>query len=86
MTRAILTATCLAALLVGCATPGAPQRSASATPPPGCVKDTGSRVAPKTGPCANFGRSWSGDDLRSTGEADVGDALQKLDPAVTIHH
>ncbi len=88
MSRAILTAACLAALLAGCATQGPPRSSASASaaPPAGCVKDTGSRVAPKTGTCVNFGRSWSGDDLRSTGEADVGDALQKLDPAVTIHH
>ncbi len=86
MSRAILTAACVVALLAGCATQGTQQRSASAAVPSGCVKGTASRIPQQYGPCAGFGRSWSGDDLRSTGEADVGDALQKLDPAVTIHH
>jgi len=82
--------TCLssiaAALMLGaCAstsqtTPAKPVASA----PPGCVSDTGSRIS-APGDCAGFGRSYSQDDMKRTGETTVGGALDRLDPALTSH-
>jgi hypothetical protein len=86
MLRAILTGTCLVALLTGCATQSQPQRTASAQGKAGCVSDTGSRLQHSPGSCIAAGRTYSGDDLQRTGEANVGEALQKLDPAVTVQH
>lgn len=82
MLRAFLTSTCLAVLLTGCATH--PQQAASAADAKRtCVSSTGSRVALEPqAPC----RSYTGRDLESTGEFNAGDALQRLDPAVTIQH
>jgi len=85
MLKAILIGTCASALLAGCATQGPPRQSASAVGP-GCVSDTGSRLARSQPPCSTPGRAYSGDDLQRTGEINVGDALQKLDPAVTVQH
>lgn len=78
--------------LVGCAaapsTPTSTTMAHSVTAQgPACVS-TGSRVPP-TSPgqqCGVSGRTYSGDDLQRTGEEQVGDALQKLDPSITVHH
>jgi hypothetical protein len=52
-----------------------------------CLKETGSRLAPrpegKGRKCVNAtGRSYTKDDLDSTGAIDLSDALRRLDPAV----
>lgn len=52
-----------------------------------CLKQTGSRLAPrpdsKGRKCVNAtGRSYTKDDLDSTGAIDLKDALRRLDPAV----
>lgn len=88
MLRPILIGTCLAALLGGCATQGPPRQSASATSTMGgatCLSSD-TRLPRSPGPCGAFGRSYSGDDLQRTGELNPGDALQRLDPAVTVQH
>jgi hypothetical protein len=84
MLRAFLTSTCLAVLLAACATQGHPQLTASAAgAKEACASNTGSRVAHDAQqPC----RAYSGDDLQRTGEFNAGDALQHLDPAVTVQH
>lgn len=51
-----------------------------------CIRDTGSRIRVKKGQCLPVaGRSYSQQDLQRTGETDLGSALQKLDPAITVH-
>jgi len=51
-----------------------------------CIRDTGSLIPPKKGECLPVpGRSYTQQDLESTGERNLGPALQKLDPSVTIH-
>jgi len=50
-----------------------------------CIRDTGSRIRPKAGQCLPVvGRSYTGAELRRTGQIDTGRALQMLDPSIRI--
>jgi hypothetical protein len=50
-----------------------------------CIRDTGSRIPVKKGQCLPVnGRSYSQQDLQRTGEPELGRALQKLDPRITV--
>lgn len=50
-----------------------------------CIRDTGSRIRAKAGECLPVvGRSYSGAELRRTGQIDTGRALQMLDPSIRI--
>jgi hypothetical protein len=51
---------------------------------PGCLSATGSRLPQKDTRCAAFGHSYTEQDLRRTGMTSVGDALSRLDPAITV--
>lgn len=59
-----------------------------AVPPLGsreCIRDTGSHIPPPKGQCLPVaGRSYSQEDIRRTGETNVGQALQMLDPSVRV--
>jgi hypothetical protein len=49
-----------------------------------CIRDTGSLIPPKKGECLPVaGRSYTKQDIDSTGENTLGPALEKLDPAIT---
>ena len=60
--------------------------SAAAADNPACLNQTGSRIPGDRGDCLAFGRSYSAGDIGGTGKVEVGDALQLLDPSITIHH
>jgi hypothetical protein len=62
-----------------------PAKPVAAAPPAGCVSDTGSRISAPGG-CAGFGHSYSQEDVRRTGQTNVGGALGLLDPTVTVNH
>ena len=49
-----------------------------------CIRDTGSLIPAKRGQCLQgaFGRSYSAEELRDTGQPRMGDALRMLDPAI----
>lgn len=49
-----------------------------------CLRDTGSMIPAKKGLCLQgaFGRSYSAEDLRNTGQPKTADALRMLDPAI----
>ncbi|GLQ94740.1 hypothetical protein [Dyella acidisoli] len=50
-----------------------------------CIRDTGSLIKAKPGECLPVaGRSYSKQDIDATGETQLGPALERLDPAVTI--
>lgn len=50
-----------------------------------CIRDTGSLIKAKPGECLPVaGRSYSKQDIDATGETQLGPALNKLDPAITI--
>jgi hypothetical protein len=52
---------------------------------PVCLTETGSRIRPPEGQCINApGRVYRRDDLDRTGERDLANALQKLDPSVSV--
>jgi hypothetical protein len=57
-------------------------------PAPGsryCIRDTGSHIPPPKGGCLHVsGISYSHEELERTGSPTVGQALQQLDPRVTI--
>jgi hypothetical protein len=55
-------------------------------PPAGCVADTTSRLPVSPKDCPGFGRTWTDQDVKSTGATDAGQALRQLDPNVTITH
>lgn len=61
---------------------------ARAVPAPGdrnCLRDTGSHIPPKKGECLPVaGSSYSREELQRTGQTNIGQALQQLDPAVQI--
>jgi hypothetical protein len=85
----VVSAIATALVLAACATtpnvkPNA--TSAALTQNPACVTQTGSHIAGNRADCAAFGRSYSRDDIDRTGKVDLGDALQTLDPTITIHH
>jgi hypothetical protein len=70
------------AATVGNAIPGAGRPAAVRTDPT-CLSATGNPAA--GGTCGGYGRSYSNDDIRHTGATTVGDALQLLDPSITVH-
>jgi hypothetical protein len=83
--RFSLCAASLALALAGCATtPKSPTTATTPAKSP-CVSAS-LHQSPGSATCAAAGRSYSSEDLRRTGEIDLGDALQKLDPAITVHH
>lgn len=50
-----------------------------------CIRETGSHIPVKKGHCLPVnGRSYSQQDLQRTGEPELGRALQKLDPRITV--
>ncbi len=59
-------------------------------PAPGdhnCIRDTGSHIPPPKGKCLPVsGRSYSHEDIQRTGQQDLGQALQSLDPSVQAGH
>jgi hypothetical protein len=58
-------------------------RSAAVDKDPTCLTDTG--IPHRDTKCSAFGRSYTSDDVRNTGATQVGDALQMLDPSITVH-
>jgi hypothetical protein len=54
-------------------------------PTVGCTHETGSRLPPKKDGCAGVGRSYSKDEISSTGATTAGGALRLLDPSITGH-
>ena len=51
-----------------------------------CIRDTGSHIPPPKGQCLPVaGNSYSQKDIQRTGATNVGQALQMLDPSVTVH-
>lgn len=67
----------------------APAKSERAVPAPGgrnCIQSTGSHIPAKKGQCLPVaGNSYSQQDIQRTGANNLGQALQMLDPSVTVH-
>ncbi|MBU6417051.1 MAG: hypothetical protein KJS83_07770 [Xanthomonadaceae bacterium] len=67
----------------------APAGSKRAVPPLDsrfCIRETGSHIPPPKGQCLPVaGNSYSQKDIQRTGATNIGQALQMLDPSVTVH-
>jgi hypothetical protein len=89
MLKSFALSTALALALAACATaPVSPDKTtvANAKPPAGCVGQSASRIPVKDPTaCAGFGNTYTKQDLDTTGQIDVGQALQMLDPSITHH-
>ena len=79
MFKSLLTGACLLTVLAGCAS--APQKQADTAAANTCLT-SGSRIPHSPGECASLGQSFSGDELRQTGQINLGAALRMVDPAV----
>lgn len=66
---------------------GVPEAKAVAEVKRNCIRDTGTRIARRDKDGCNGlpGRSYSQNDIRRTGEVNVADALQRLDPSISLH-
>lgn len=53
-----------------------------------CIRESGTRIVrrDKDGCNGMAGRSYSQEDLRRTGDTNIADALQRLDPAIGRQH
>ncbi|HJP99370.1 MAG TPA: hypothetical protein VJ862_12475 [Rhodanobacteraceae bacterium] len=72
------------------ANPGNARTEAERAVPPldsrQCIRDTGSHIPPRRGQCLPVaGSSYSAQDIQRTGATNIGQALQMLDPSVTVH-
>jgi hypothetical protein len=78
---------CLAVSLAACSTTGtrapATARTAVAACPP---NTTASRIQRPNECSASPIRTYSQEDVQRTGQPDVGNALQMLDPSISVHH
>ena len=76
----------LLALAAGCAvTPGQPQYAEATSRVNSHCLTTGTRIVSKD-TCVQSGRSYSQEDLRRTGAITVAEALERLDPTITVGH
>ena len=75
---------CMTLTLAACATSTPTTRTAAAQPAQCQQNSTASRI-PKM--CsASPVRTYSQEDVERTGQTDVANALQMLDPSITVHH
>jgi hypothetical protein len=91
MVRTVLICALVSASALGCS--GSPQprpdaaRTAAATTAQPCSQATASRIPRNPEECSpSPGRTYSQADVERTGQTNVGDALQMLDPSITVHH
>jgi outer membrane murein-binding lipoprotein Lpp len=90
MLRTLVICAVISASAMGCASTTQPQRTASAAVPlpAGCAPlESASRIPAKAGSCSSQpGRVYTRTDVDRTGQTNVGDALQMLDPSISVHH
>ena len=79
-----------ALILAGCAATGGGTKptdgkSAAVAKNPGCLTETGSRIAANDSHCSAPGRSYTSDDIDRTGATTAAGALRLMDPSITVH-
>jgi hypothetical protein len=85
MLRSFLCALGLASV-TACSSAGKPVLADAKAAHP-CVVSSASRIPAESDKCSiTPGRSYSEQDIERTGQTNVGDALQMLDPSVSVHH
>jgi hypothetical protein len=90
MLRTFLICAVISASAMGCSStpqprPDTPAADAAATRP--CALGSASRIPATPDQCSpSPGRTYSQEDVQRTGQTNVADALQMLDPSITVHH
>jgi hypothetical protein len=80
MFKSLLTGACLLAVLTGCAS--APQKHVNTAAANATCLASGSRIPHSPEECTALGQSYSGDELRQTGQVNPAAALRMVDPAI----
>jgi len=87
MFKNLLICAVVSASVIGCSTttPARPDsRTAAAA---SCPQNTASRIPMRPGDCSSTpGRTYSNEEIERTGQTNVGEALQMLDPSISVHH
>ena len=90
MFRTLFICAVVSASAIACSSATQPRpdaRMAAQTPLRPCVVSSASRIPAKPDQCSVVpGRSYSQTDVERTGQTNAGDALQMLDPSITVHH
>ena len=89
MFRTLLICAVVSASALGCSSTPQPRPDATrtATATAQCSEPTASRIPRKPDECSpSPGRTYTQTDVERTGQTNVGDALQMLDPSITVHH
>ena len=90
MIKTLLICAVVSASVVACSgapKPRADASTAAANAARPCSLGTASRIPMRPGECSfSPGRTYTDKDVERTGQTNVGDALQMLDPSITVHH
>ena len=89
MLRTLLICAVVSASAMGCSSTPRPRSDTQAAVPTTrpCALPTASRIPARPDQCSpSPGRTYSQEDIQRTGHTNVADALQMLDPSITVHH
>ncbi len=89
MFKTLLICTVVSASVIACSTtaPARPDSRTAVAATPCAQNTTATRIPMRTGECSSTpGRSYSNEEVERTGQTNVGDALQMLDPSISVHH
>jgi hypothetical protein len=90
MLRTLLVCAVVSASAMGCSAAPQPRPDASAAAAASarpCSLPTASRLPARPDECsATPGRTYSETEVKQTGQTNAADALQMLDPSITVHH
>jgi hypothetical protein len=90
MLKTLIICAVASASIMACTSTAQPRpdaKTAAAATNRACSQATASRIPVRPGECsATPGRTYSGEDVERTGQTNVGDALQMMDPSISVHH
>ena len=89
MLKALLICAVASASIAACSTAAQPRpdAKAAAVSTSRCSRESASGVSTPGNECsASPVRTYSHDDVERTGQINAGDALQRLDPSISVHH
>jgi hypothetical protein len=87
MFKNLLICAVVSAAAIACSTTAPPRPDNRTAAAALCPQNTASRIPMRPGDCSSTpGRTYSNEEIERTGQTNVGDALQMLDPSISVHH
>jgi hypothetical protein len=87
MFKNLLICAVVSASVIACSTTAPARPDSRTTAAASCPQNTASRIPMRPGDCSSTpGRTYSNEEIERTGQTNVGDALQMLDPSISVHH